>query len=67
MTRCREQGIDYFRFNPELSEKVDSDQQDSSVLHKMILRTRQYLREPAVREDMDKLIQLLNESELTST
>lgn len=67
MNRCREQGIEYFRFNPELSQKVDSDQHDSAILHKMIFSTRQYMREPTVKQDVDRLIQLLNESELTST
>ena len=67
MTRCREQGIEYFRFNPELSEKVASDQHDSSILHKMILDTRQYMMQPQVKQSMDNLIRLLNQSELTST
>lgn len=67
LNRCREQGIKYFRFNPELKQKVDSDQQDSKILQGMILTTRQYLREKKVKEDIDQLVQLLKDSELTST
>ena len=67
LSRCREQGIEYFRFNPELKRKVDSDQQNSTILQEMILTTRQYLNEEEVKKDMDWLIQLLRESDLTST
>ena len=63
--RCREQGIDYFRFNPELTQKVDLGQHDSKVLHKMIGTTRQYLN--SKKDDLDRLVQRLLESELTST
>ncbi len=65
--RCREQGIEYFRFNPQLHEKVDSAQHDSAILQDMVFTTRQYLRETTVKDDMDRLVKLLMKSELTST
>lgn len=65
--RCREQGIEYFRFNPHLPQKVDSGQHESAILQEMVFTTRQYLREKSVKEDMDHLVQLLKKSELTST
>lgn len=67
LNRCREQGIEYFRFNPDLKQKVDSDQHKSQILQDMILTTRQYLRKRDVKLDMDRLVQLLKDSELTST
>ena len=64
-SRCRDQGIEYFRFDPELEEKVDSAQHESKKLLKMILTTRKYLNDH--KDDMDRLVRLLKESELTST
>ena len=65
--RCREQGIEYFRFNPQLQQKVDSGQHDSAILQDMVFTTRQYLREKSVKEDIDRLVNLLKNSDLTST
>lgn len=63
--RCREQGIDYFRLDPELKTKVNSDENDSMVLQEMTLTTRQYLH--SKKDVLDRLVQMLMESELTST
>ncbi len=64
-TRCREEGISYFRFNPDLTEKVTSEQHDSKVLQRMILTTRQYIH--TMKEEMDDLVRKLKHSNLTST
>jgi len=63
--RCREEGISYYRLNPVLSEKVDSEQNKSSILQRMILTTRQYLH--SNKDALKDLAMKLRESNLTST
>ena len=64
-SRCREQGIEYFRFSPPLSQTIDSDQKDSVKLTQMLWETRQYLH--SVTEEVDKLVSLLRDSELVTS
>lgn len=58
--RCREQGIDYFRFNPKLDNDVDSGQIKTKKLLPMLWETKRYLHKE--KEKMDKLIELLKQS-----
>ena len=58
--RCREQGIDYFRFNHELDDGVDSGEIKTEILLSMLWETKKYLHKE--REKMDKLIELLRQS-----
>lgn len=66
-SRCREQGIKYFRFNPVLAEAVDSGQKDHKKLLNMLWTTQTYLNQPNVSEEMNKLVQLLKHSALATT
>ena len=58
--RCREQGIDYFRFNPELDDVVDSGQIQTKKLLTMLWETKKYLHKE--KDKMDKLVDLLSKS-----
>lgn len=59
-SRCREQGIGYFRFNPELDNGVDADQIQTRKLLSMLWETKKYLHQE--KETMDKLVELLKQS-----
>ena len=61
-SRCEEQGIDYFRFNPKLDNGVASGQIKTDALLKMLWETRRYLH--TKKDKMDKLIELLRQSSL---
>ena len=61
-SRCEEQGIDYFRFNPKLNNGVGSGEIKTDALKEMLWETRQYLQ--TEREKMDKLVDLLRQSSL---
>ena len=62
--RCREQGIDYFRFNPELDDIVDSGQIQTKILLSMLWQTKKYLHQE--KEKMDKLVELLSKSSFST-
>ena len=61
-SRCREQGIDYFRFDPKLDNGVESGQIKTDALLSMLWETRTYLH--AKKDKMDELVELLRQSSL---
>ena len=46
-SRCKEQGIDYYRFSPQLDEVVSVGETDLDDLFKMVLKTKQCIRDPS--------------------
>ncbi len=44
-SRCKEQGIEFFRFNPQYEEEVDSGETRASRLVNMLWRMRVYLHD----------------------
>ena len=46
-SRCKEQGIDYYRFSPQLDEVVSVGETDLDNLFKMVLTTKQCIRDPS--------------------
>lgn len=62
-SRCQEQGIKYFRFDPTLEEKIDSGEKDSEKLINMLYRTRSYLH--GEKNNLDELLFELKQSDLT--
>lgn len=42
-TRCWEQGIPFYRFNPELDEEIASGETDSEALVRMLVQTKMQL------------------------
>lgn len=58
--RCREQGIAYFRLNPELDDGVGSGQIETKVLLSMLWETKKYLHKE--KDKMDELVDLLSKS-----
>ena len=36
-SRCREQGVEYFRFSPKLNEDISSGETDLNKLYEMVL------------------------------
>ena len=63
-SRCQEQGIEYFRFNPQLENAVESNEKDKKKLLDMLWETRVDMHQHS--EEMDRLVNLLEESELGS-
>ena len=61
-SRCQEQGIEYFRFNPQLEETVESNEINNRKLLAMLHRTRVYMND--VKDQVDKLASLLQQSDL---
>ena len=61
---CQEQGIEYFRFNPPLENAVESNEKDNKKLLDMLWETRVDMNNHS--EEMDRLVKLLDESELGS-
>ena len=57
---CRQLHIPYFRFNPRLSEKIDLKEVRTEKLVKLVLETRQYCNEMAVRDQLAHAVQLLH-------
>ena len=53
-TRCREQGIPFFRFSPHLEEAVSAGEVDSSKLISMIIHAKQQTWD----QGMPELLQL---------
>jgi hypothetical protein len=45
-SRCKEQGIDYYRFSPQLDEVVSVGETDLDDLFKMVLKTKRCIRDP---------------------
>ena len=63
-SRCQEQGIEYFRFDPPLENAVESDETDNKKLLDMLWETRVDTHNH--NEEMDRLVKLLDESKLGS-
>jgi len=63
-SRCQEQGIKYFRFNPQLNKEVESNEVDNQKLLDMLWETRVSMHDS--RDQVDELVKLLGESELGS-
>lgn len=62
LSRCKEQGIEFFRFNPQYEEEVDSGETRTSKIINMLWKMRVYLHNR--REEIDELVRLLGKSEL---
>lgn len=44
-SRCKEQGIDYYRFSPQLDEVVSVGETNVGDLFKMVLKTKECIRD----------------------
>lgn len=57
---CRQLHVPYFRFNPNLREKVDLKEVRTQKLIALILETKMYCNEMEVRDQLAHLVQLLH-------
>ena len=57
---CRQLNVPYFRFNPTLPERVSMSEVDTKRLIEMILHTKRYCNEMAVRDQLAHVVQLLH-------
>ena len=39
-SRCKEQGVDYYRFSPQLTKVISSGETDLDTLHEMVLMAK---------------------------
>ena len=51
-SRCLEQGISYYRYNPHLSEDISPGETDREKLVKMIVDARSYMNDSRDFSDM---------------
>ena len=49
-SRCKEQGIDYYRFSPQLDEVVSVGETDLEDLFKMVLTTKRCIRDTTTKK-----------------
>ena len=63
-SRCQEQGIEYFRFDPSLEKAVEKDETNNEKLLDMLWETRVDMNSHS--EEMNRLVKLLDESKLGS-
>lgn len=57
-TRCREQGIPFFRFSPHLEEAVSAGEVDNSKLISMMIHARQQSWDQGIPELLQLLLML---------
>ena len=63
-SRCSEQGIEFFRFCPQLDDKVESNETNIYRLLRMLWTVRVYMHQE--KEQMDRLSKLFEQSNLSS-
>ena len=59
---CQQLKIPFYRFNPILSEKIDTKEMDSEKLVKMLMETKMYCEEQETRKMFDFVVQILHAS-----
>ena len=59
-SRCKEQGIRFFHFNPTLAEKVESNETSNAKLLSMMWAARVYMHQE--EENMRTLVSLLKQA-----
>ena len=57
---CRQLHVPYFRFNPNLHEKIDPKEVRMEKLVALIIETKMYYTEKEVRDQLIKVAQLLH-------